>query len=219
MSDNPEAVIHHWRIETWFPDIDPGLLSCFKIYNEELVKFNKTLTLVSAKSIPVADVIHFSDSILASRVIARSTVKFLDIYDLGSGNGFPGLVFGLMNPNVKVHLVEMDQKKCEFLRHVIAATKAVNVDVLCTRIESLKEGSVTHAMVRGLSSISKVLLQTRKIVSKGGVIFHLKGEEWGMEVGEIPIQLCSSWAPALLGEYRLPIGEVRFSIIKTDKIS
>ncbi|MBC7372330.1 MAG: 16S rRNA (guanine(527)-N(7))-methyltransferase RsmG [Bdellovibrionaceae bacterium] len=219
MSDNPEAVTHHWRIETWFPDLDPNLLNHFKVYNEELVKFNKTVSLVPPKSIPVADALHFSDSILASRVITKSPNKFNEIYDLGSGNGFPGLVFALLNPSIKVHLVEMDQKKCEFLRHVIFATGVKNADVICTKIESMKENSISHAMVRGFASISKTVLLTRKLVVKGGVLFHLKGEEWGMEVSDIPIQLCSSWAPSLVGEYRLPVGEVRFSIIKTDKIA
>ena len=219
MSDNSEAVVHHWRIETWFPDLAPAFLAHLKTYNEELVKFNKTLSLVSPKTVPMADALHFADSILASRVMMKSPNKFTEIYDLGSGNGFPGLVFALMNPTIKVHLVEMDIKKCEFLKHVISATGAKNADVICTKIESMKEGSVTHAMVRGFSSISKTILITRKLVAKGGVIFHLKGEEWGMEVSEIPIQLCSSWAPGLVGEYRLPVGEVRFSVIKTDKIS
>jgi len=219
LSDNPEVVNHHWRIETWFPDLNPVLLNHFRIYYEELVKFNKTLNLVSPKTIPMADALHFADCILASRVIAKSPNKFSEIYDLGSGNGFPGLIFGLMNPTIKVHLVEADQKKCEFMKHVISACAAKNVDVMPIKIEQLKEGSVTHAMVRGFSSISKTILVTRKIVAKGGVIFHLKGEEWGMEVSEIPIQLCSSWAPGLVGEYRLPVGEIRFSVIKTDKIA
>jgi len=167
----------------------------------------------------MADAIHFADGILASRVITKAYPKIQEIYDLGSGNGFPGLVFAILNPHIKVHLVEMDQKKCEFLNHVVKLANIDNADIMNVKIEDLKENSVQFALTRGLASISKVILTSRKFVAKGGVVFHLKGEQWGMEVSEIPIQLCSIWAPGLVGEYRLPIGEVKFAIIKTDKIA
>lgn len=206
-------------METWFPDLSPEIQKQFKIYNEELTKFNKTLSLVSPKTIPMADALHFADSILASRVIAKSNSRMTEIYDLSMGNGFPGLVFAILNPKVKVHVVDPDQRKCEFLKHIIAVAQIPNADVLNVKPDTLKEGTVQYVMTRGFASISKVILLLRKIVPKGGIVYHLKGEQWGMEVSEIPIQLCSLWTPGLVGEYRLPIGEVKFSVIKTDKLA
>lgn len=220
MTKTPEvAGGNYWRMDIWFPDMDPEVLKQFKIFHDELVKFNKTLSLISPKTVAMADAIHFADAMLASRVIMRGVPEIQEIYDLGSGNGFPGIVFGILYPRVKVHLVEVDQRKCEFMKHVIAALGLSNIDVMNIKIEELKENSVQYAMCRGLASISKVILLMRKFVSKGGIVFHLKGEQWGMEVSEIPIQLCSIWAPGLVGEYRLPVGEVKFAVIKTDKIS
>jgi 16S rRNA (guanine527-N7)-methyltransferase len=209
---------NQWRLETWFPDLNPGLQKQFRVFYDELVKFNKTLNLIAPKTIPMADAIHFADGIMASRVIGKSHLKFTEIYDLGSGCGFPGIIFAMLNPSIKVHLVEPDQKKCEFMKHVINGVKIANAYIVNSKVEDLKEGAVSFAMARGFSSISKTIMLMRKSVPKGGVIFHLKGEEWGMEVSEIPIQLCSLWAPGLVGEYRLPIGEMKFSVIKTDKI-
>lgn len=206
-------------METWFPDLSPEIQKQFKIYNEELTKFNKTLSLVSPKTIPMADALHFADSVLASRVIAKANSRMTEIYDLSMGNGFPGLIFAILNPKVKVHVIDPDQRKCEFLKHIIAVTQIPNADVLNIKPDTLKEGSVQYVMTRGFASISKVILLLRKIVPKGGIVYHLKGEQWGMEVSEIPIQLCSSWTPGLVGEYRLPIGEVKFSVIKTDKLA
>ncbi|MBS1969070.1 MAG: class I SAM-dependent methyltransferase [Bdellovibrionales bacterium] len=219
MAENQELPTSHWRMETWFPDLSPEIQKQFKIYNEELTKFNKTLSLVSPKTIPMADALHFADSILASRVIAKSNSRMTEIYDLSMGNGFPGLVFAILNPKVKVHVVDPDQRKCEFLKHIIAVAQIPNADVLNVKPDTLKEGTVQYVMTRGFASISKVILLLRKIVPKGGIVYHLKGEQWGMEVSEIPIQLCSLWTPGLVGEYRLPIGEVKFSVIKTDKLA
>lgn len=219
MAENQEVSTNHWRIDVWFPDLNPEVLKQLKTYSDELAKFNKTLSLVSPKTIPMADAIHFADGILASRVIAKGNPRITEIYDLSTGNGFPGLIFAILNPQIKVNIVEADQRKCEFMKHVVAMAKIPNAVILNIKADDLKENSVQYVMTRGLASISKVILLLRKIVPKGGIVYHLKGEQWGMEVSEIPIQLCSLWTPGLVGEYRLPIGEVKFSVIKTDKLA
>ena len=101
----------------------------------------------------------------------------------------------------------------------MAATLGLkNVQVMIKTIESLPEKSIQYAMSRGYASIPKAILATRKLFKLNGAYFHLKSEEWVTEVGQIPTQLCSYWAPALQGEYKLPIGEVKFAIVRTDKI-
>jgi 16S rRNA (guanine527-N7)-methyltransferase len=219
LSENQEVLTIHWRIDNWFPDLKPDVSKKLKSLHTELIKINKTQSLISNKTVSMADALHFADSILSSRVIMKSNPKIQEIHDLGSGSGFPGLVFAITNPSVKVHLVEMDPKKCEFLRQMVDTLKIPNADVFHMNVGEMRDNTMEFAMVRGFSSISKVILLTRKSVKKGGAIFHLKGDEWGLEVSEIPIQLCSSWSPGLVGEYRLPVGEIKFSVIKTDKIS
>lgn len=214
-----QAPTIYWRIDEWFSDLSPEVKIKLKAYHDELLKFNRTVNLISVKTLFVADAIHFADSILASRIIFRSHPNIDKIYDFGSGSGFPGFVFAILFPQVQVHLVESDAKKCEFLTHLQTALKVKNVTVENKTVESLGDGTIQYAMVRGLSSISKVLLMTRKIIVKGGALFHLKSEEWGAEVGEMPSQLCSIWSPSLIGEYKLPVGAVKFAVIKTDKIS
>lgn len=216
---NQEVSTNHWRIENWFTDLNPEILKQFKIYNDELIKFNKTLSLVSPKTIPMADALHFADSILASRVIARANSRLAEIYDVSLGNGFPGLIFAILNPKVKVNIIEPDQRKCEFMKHIIAMARVPNANIMNMKADDLKENSVQYVLTRGYASISKVILLLRKAVPKGGIVYHLKGEQWGMEVSEIPIQLCSLWTPGLVGEYRLPVGEMKFSVIKTDKLA
>lgn len=222
MKDNnkeQEVPIISWRIDEWFPDLSPEVRSRLKTYHEELVKYNRTLILISPKTVFVADALHFADSILASRIIHSSYPKIDKIYDLGSGNGFPGLVFALLFPQTQVVLVDSDIKKCEFLKHMAGVLKLSNVTVENKTVESMPDGSMQYVMARGLTTISKAILSTRKSIPRGGIYFHLKGEEWGIEVGEIPTQLCSIWSPSLVGEYKLPVGAVKFAVVKTDKIA
>ncbi|MBO9667507.1 MAG: 16S rRNA (guanine(527)-N(7))-methyltransferase RsmG [Bdellovibrio sp.] len=218
-NNNQETPTIFWRIDEWFPDLSPEVRSRLKTYHEELIKFNKTLSLISAKTVFVADAIHFADSIIGSQAVIRSNPTIDKIYDFGSGSGFPGMVLAIMYPNVQVVLVDTDTKKCEFLGHAASALGLKNVKIENLHIEKLPENSVQWAICRGFGNISKAILMARRIVVKGGSLYHMKGEEWGIEVGEIPTQLCSIWSPSLVGEYKLPVGAIKFGVVRTEKIA
>lgn len=221
---NPDGTPHsdgavtHWRLKDWFKDLSATEHVMLKRYHDELLKFNKTVNLIGPKTILHADVIHFADSILASRQVTKITGNS-DVYDIGSGNGFPGVVMAILNMTSQINLVDIDQRKCEFLKHVVSTLKLPNVKVMNTQVEKLPDGVIKYAVCRGFASISKTILLLRKPVIKGGTVFHMKSEEWFKEVAEIPTQLCSYWRPALVSEYRLPIGNVSYSVVRTDKFN
>lgn len=213
-----EVIDIHWRLEEWFKDLPKDKLAKLTSYHDELLKFNHTVNLISVKTISTADAIHYSDSLLAvKQIVPLLTTQ--EIYDFGSGNGFPGLVLAVMHPNIQVKLVDADQRKCEFLKHVIAKLSIQNAQVLNTQFDKLPEHSVQFGITRGLATIPKAILLLRRPFKKGGVLFHMKGEEWFNEVSSMPSQLCAFWKPALVGEYRLPINEVNYAIVRTDKIA
>lgn len=220
MSTNPidENQGYSWKIAEWFPDIDQATQSRLKTYADEIAKFNKTINLVGPKTVQFMDSLHFADSILASRVIKNDSPTMEQLYDFGSGNGFPGLVFGILYPKIKVVLVDSDTRKVEFLKHMISNLGLTNVEAKCMTVESLPADSVKFCVSRGFANISKSILLARKCFAKGGTYYHLKSEQWGLEVGEIPIQLCSIWNPALVSEYKVQNIPVKFAVVKTVKI-
>jgi 16S rRNA (guanine527-N7)-methyltransferase len=214
---NTEQVGPHWRLEKWFPKLPANVHQNLKIYRDELVKFNKTLNLISPKTIPNLDAIHFADSILATELIAPA-LKSNEVFDFGSGSGFPGLVMGILKPDLQINLVDSDQRKCEFLKHVVSALKVKNLKVLNTNVESLAPDSVRNAISRGYAPIARSLLSCRKVFHLNGIYFHMKSDEWANEVANMPTQLCSVWSPDLLGLYKLPVGDVELAVVKTEKI-
>lgn len=221
MNDNneQEAPVIYWRIDEWFPELSSKEKTQLKSFHDELIKFNRTISLISAKTLFFADVLHFADAILATKVILTAEPNMSEIYDFGSGGGFPGLVFGILNPLISVKLVEIDLKKAEFLNHMVSTLDLKNVTVINKNVETFEDGSVKFAMARGFNNISRTIMAARKSVVKGGAFFHLKGEEWGVELAEIPTQLCSLWSPSLIGEYKLPVGLIKFAVVKTEKIA
>lgn len=218
MSEELAAPVILWRIPEWFKDLSNDQKNLLKVYFDELLKFNKGLALISPKTTQFADAIHFADAILATKLIFENS-SFTKIFDLGSGNGLPGLVMAILNPKLQVVLVDKDLRKCDFLKHMIKTLALKNVQVLHSAIEHLPEGSIEVAVTRDVATIGKLLIWTRKLFKKGGRVYHLKSEGWAAEVSEIPTQLCSHWGPSLIGDYKLPIGAVKFSIVKTDKLA
>ena len=210
--------IQPWRIQDWFSFLPESQIKQFQVYATHLVKTNQTMNLISPKSLPVLDLVHFADSVLASQLVYQSTPGLTSIYDLGSGNGFPGMVFGIMYPEVSVTLVESDPKRAEFLKSTVTLLGRSNINVLHQTVESIKDGAIQVAISRDFALLTKALITTRKCFATGGVYYHLKGDEWSMEVSQIPTQLCSQWDVALLGEYKLPSTEFKLSVVRTRRI-
>lgn len=208
----------HWRVRSWFNTLDEKTLKGLETYFEELKKFNKVVNLISAKTMINADATHFADSILASKIVREKINKNEYLYDFGSGNGFPGLVYSILYPDQQVILVDSDQRKCEFLKHVATAANLTNVQVQNKQIEHLEKGLVEQVICRGFAAIPKMLLMFRKTMPSGAKIFHMKGEEWAIEISQIPTQLCSSWRPELAGDYVLPVSGVKMFVVETVKI-
>lgn len=206
-----------WRIKSWFPDLDEDVLSKLKKYFIELQKFNKVISLVSSKTVLHADAIHFGDSILASRIVRENINKNNYLYDIGSGNGFPGLIYSILYPDQRVILLDSDQRKCEFLKHLSSELGLLNVVVQNKNIEHCAPESIEQAICRGYSPLPRALLTLRKVMQRGGSVFHLKSSDWAQEISQIPIQLCSVWQPTLEAEYELPIGGIKMYIVRTTK--
>ncbi len=214
---NDEALKYQWRLKEWFPDLSPKTITTLQSYFELVVKHNKVLNLISPKTIPVADALHIADSILGSQIIRDDSPTMKEIYDFGSGSGFPGLVFAILYPEIQVVLVDSDPRKVEFLNQVISTLSLTNARTMHAGVEALAANSVQYAMTRGFANISKTILLSRKPISKNGIVYHMKGDQWGLEITEIPTQLCSIWSPGLVQEYMLPNTQIRYGIVKTTK--
>ncbi len=208
-----------WKIPRWFVNLEAQTQKSLRVYWEELIKFNKTVNLISSKTMSHADSIHFGDSIKAARIVYENNNNIKEISDLGSGNGFPGLVLGMMYPQIKVTLVDVDQRKCEFLKHVIAKTSLRNVSVRTANVDRFDDDTLEQAITRGFASIPKAMMMLRKSMKIGGAIYFLKSEEWSQEVMTLPTQLCSVWTPELVGEYSPPESSAKFFVVKATKIA
>jgi 16S rRNA (guanine527-N7)-methyltransferase len=215
----PEGANALWRLPSWFPELSEAHLSSLARYHSELLRFNARLNLISRNSERDADEGHFADCVKACQMIlAAHDLNGREVYDIGSGNGLPGVVLAILSPGTSLQLVESDSRKCEFLKHLIHTLELSNCQVMNVRLETLQDEQLSMAISRGFASLTRALLAINRCFVKGGDFFHLKGSGWSSEIAELPSQLISVWTPSLLGEYSLPVSQARRAIVSTKKI-
>lgn len=90
--------------------------------------------------------------------------------DLGSGAGFPGLVFADRFPDVPLELVDSRRKRCWFLDHVLADAGRTDVVVRCQRVEDLPDAHYDGIMSRAFAPPAAVFAHAARLLRPGGVL-------------------------------------------------
>ena len=207
------------KLKKWFPELSTETHSKLQIYLEELQKFSKAINLISVSTQSRIEAVHFADSIFAAKMIFPTLIPQKDLFDFGSGNGFPGLVFAAMFPQLKVHLIERDGRKAEFLKHSASKMALTNTNVLIKSVEELPEGSCFNVVTRGFAALHKCMLMARKPMAKSGKLYHMKGDSFTSELVSVPSQLFSHWNASLLGNYALPETNSVETVVLTEKLT
>lgn len=218
IDDKRERPKRYWRIPDFFPNMDQEVQQKLLAYQTELIHFNGRINLISSRTEQQADLIHITDCVTCSEMILRATDQ-KEIFDIGSGNGLPGVVLAILDPERQIIVVDKDARKMEFLKHVSSRLFLKNVTFYHQRVEDIEPNRIHCAVSRGFASITKAIIALRKPCSLNAEYYHMKSDSWVREIAQIPTQLCSFWEPSLIGEYKLPITNAQLSLVLTKKIA
>lgn len=147
------------------------------IYKSLLCKWNPKLNLVAASTLADIENRHFADSLQLAKFIP----KHHRVVDIGSGAGFPGMVLALYGYDVI--LVEVDEKKCVFLRNVSRETNT-DVEIVTSRVESFQPDNLFDAVTsRGVAPVADLIKLTSHLIQTGKSLgYFLKGERVAEEI-------------------------------------
>jgi len=160
-------------------DVSRETIEKLELYKNMLIKWQKTINLVSKNSLDNIVSRHFIDSIQLVKYIPDINIT---VADMGSGAGFPALILAMMGIK-NIHLIESDARKATFLREVSRETSLNNVIIHQERIEDLKIDNIDLITARALSNLND-LLRMSKILSnnKNITCLFLKGERCDEEI-------------------------------------
>ena|ERR1051325_4269683 len=83
-------------------------------YKSELLKWNAKVNLIGPEARANLDE-HIEEAIAAAEILQPRG----EVLDFGSGGGLPAIPMAIVSPRTRFHLVEADQKKWAFLKHVV----------------------------------------------------------------------------------------------------
>ena len=135
---------------------------------------------------------HFIDSIKAFK--RDEFKKNVNMIDVGTGAGFPGIPIAIMNPNINVTLLDSLNKRIKFLDIVISKLGLKNIKTIHSRAEDgarnkkLREkfDIATSRAVANMSVLSEYCLPYVKV---GGKFIALKGPAVDQEIEESDVAI------------------------------
>ena len=154
-----------------------------KIYHKFLIEKNKTLNLIGKKTEKSIFSRHFKDSAQIYDLLDKK----LDIIDIGSGAGFPGIIVKILMENESLNgniiLIEKSPKKSEFLRDLCIKLD-LKVKIENRRLEIydfLKNSTVVSRAFKSILVTIDILYKNMKNIKE---LVLLKGKNYQQEVDE-----------------------------------
>ena len=172
----------------YFADFTEKQLEQFRLLEPLYKEWNEKINVVSRKdidSIYEKHVLH-SLSIAASFEFTDS----MEIIDLGTGGGFPGVPLAIFFPEVKFHLVDSIAKKLKVIEAVAEGAGIKNITTQHSRIEDIKNRKFDFVVSRAVAPLkdlwrwSKPLLKIKTQTEFTPGLICLKGGDLAMEIQE-----------------------------------
>jgi len=134
---------------------------------------------------------HIIDSLSSAAVFQKPPIFKADsissLIDVGSGAGLPGIVWGIVMPELKVYLLEPREKRVHFLREVIRRLDLKNFEIVRERVEEYTpEHKFDYATARAFGKRDFLFNELNRLLKPGGCfVDHLGKEELNIQGDKI----------------------------------
>ena len=154
----------------------------FLRYGELLLEKNKVMNLTAITEPQDVATLHFLDCAAMAHLY---DFKDKTVADVGTGAGFPGVPLKLVEPSIRLTLLDSLNKRIDFLKEVCADLGLQDVDCVHGRAEEFAAGHresfdvVTSRAVANLQMLVELCLP---LVKEGGYFLSMKSVESEEEI-------------------------------------
>lgn len=147
-----------------------------------LDKWNRVYNLTAIRDKEKMVTHHILDSLSVAPFLTG-----VDVLDVGSGAGLPGVPLALVSPERQFVLIDSNAKKTRFLQQAKAELGITNLTIETVRVEQYHPVKAFDTVLsRAFASISQFLLTAGALCKPGGAIIAMKGDYPTAELQEIP---------------------------------
>jgi 16S rRNA (guanine527-N7)-methyltransferase len=144
----------------------------------------------------------WSRHLINSAALAPLVPTAVEVLDIGSGAGLPGIPLRLVRPDLHITLVEPLQRRIRFLQLCCEQLQLPDVSVRAVRAEQLPPECADVVTARAVAPLQRLLPVVWPLVRPGGQFLAIKGRR-----AEEELARCR----ALPGDLRMPPDVVRRS--------
>lgn len=177
-------------LEKYFAELSDVQRKQFDLLHGLYLEWNAKINVISRKDIHNFYLHHVLHSLaIAAKFTFENNIQ---VMDLGSGGGFPGLPLAILYPEASFYLVDSINKKLTVANEIAKALGLTNVTIHHTRAEDIKNRQFDAVVSRAVAPLkdlwywSKPLLQKSKFPSANSPngLICLKGGDLSKEIFE-----------------------------------
>ncbi|GAA4913860.1 16S rRNA (guanine(527)-N(7))-methyltransferase RsmG [Nesterenkonia rhizosphaerae] len=125
----------------------------------------------------------WSRHVLNCAVLGTVLEAGVNVADVGSGAGLPGLAVAIARPDIEMTLIEPMERRVDWLSAVIADLGLDNVQVIRARAEEVTDEVMADVVTaRAVSALKKLIPLTVPLLDDDGQLLLLKGRSAGEEI-------------------------------------
>ncbi|HTO15157.1 MAG TPA: 16S rRNA (guanine(527)-N(7))-methyltransferase RsmG [Edaphocola sp.] len=149
----------------YFDDFSEEQIKQFEALGPLYKEWNEKINVISRKDIDHLYAKHILHSLAIVPIC--SFLPGMNIVDIGTGGGFPGIPLAIMYPEVNFLLVDSIGKKIKVVQAVADAIGLKNVTAIHSRVENIPGKDFDFAVSRAVAPLKTLWEWAKPIIKKG----------------------------------------------------